>query len=102
MTMPDSEPSEPPEPMTARLADALETEAPMTRPQLDTVREHFAELARMMLISGTIFSPMRPVAVDMHRKATDRIDGVQERNEAKRREREREREHVEARLFMEH
>ncbi len=43
----------------------------------------------MMLISGTIFSPMRPVAVDMHRKATDRINGVQERNEAKRRERER-------------
>jgi hypothetical protein len=55
------------------------------------VRAHFAEPARMMLISGTVFSPMRHVVVDMHPKATDRINGVQERKEAKRRERERER-----------
>ncbi len=38
-------------------------------------------------------------AVDMHRKATGRINGVQERNKAKRRERERQ---YGKRLLVEH
>jgi hypothetical protein len=47
----------------AGLVTELETHAPMTREELE--------------------------AVDMHRKATGRINGVQERNKAKRREPER-------------
>ena len=38
MAMPDSEPSEPPEPMTVRLADALETEASRRRARSSTRR----------------------------------------------------------------
>ena len=83
----EADPFGPTEPMNTRLANALVTEAPMTRMQLDTVRTHYAELARMMLISGPAFSPMRRAAVDMHNKAVDRINGIMERNEAKRRER---------------
>ncbi len=86
----EEEPFGPPEPMNTRLANALLTESPMNRTQLDTVRLHFQELARMMLISGPTFSPMRRQAVDMHNRAVDRINGILERNEAKRREREME------------
>ncbi len=86
----EQEPFGPPEPMNTRLANALITESPMNRTQLDTVREHYAELARMMLISGPAFSPMRRIAVDLHNKAVDRTNGILERNEAKRREREME------------
>src|SRR5271157_2412769 len=82
-----AEPFGPTEPMNTRLANALVTEAPMSRAQLEMVRAHFAELARMMLISGPAFSPMRRNAIDMHNRAVDRINGIMERNEAKRRER---------------
>jgi hypothetical protein len=54
------------------------------------VQRHFAELARLMLISGTVFAAMRHLAMAMHRKATDRINGVR-LNAAREREREEER-----------
>jgi hypothetical protein len=43
-----------------RLVNALETDLPMTGEELDTVREYFQELARLMLISGTIFASHAP------------------------------------------
>lgn len=86
----EAEPFGPTEPMNVRLANALVTEAPMTRAQLDMVLAHFEELARMMLISGPAFSPMRRAAVDMRNKAALRINGIMDRNEARRREREME------------
>jgi hypothetical protein len=54
------------------------------------VRAHFAELARLMLISGTIFATMRHLAMQMQNRAVARIGGVPSRDEARwRRERER-------------
>src|SRR5580658_6322192 len=82
----EAEPYGPTEPMNVRLANALVTQAPMTRAQLETVRAHFKLLAHMCIQSGPGFSPMRREAVNMHNKAVDRINGVIERNEAKRRE----------------
>jgi hypothetical protein len=48
------------------------------------VRAHFAEHARLMLISGTAFSPMRGVAMAMHNRAGGaQLNGVPGRKEAK-------------------
>ena len=55
----------------ARLVTALVNDDPLTREELDAVRLHFAELARLMLISGTIFAAMR-----MHNRAVARINGA--------------------------
>ena len=49
----------------ARLVTALVNDDPLTREELDAVRLHFAELARLMLISGTIFAAMRHLAMQM-------------------------------------
>lgn len=40
------------------------------------MRIHFAKLARLMLISGTIFATMRHVAMQMHNRAVARIGGA--------------------------
>ena len=74
----------------ARLVTALVNDDPLTREELDAVRLHFAELARLMLISGTIFAAMRHLAMQMQNRAVARIGGVPSRYEARwRRERER-------------
>jgi hypothetical protein len=72
-----------------RLVTALATEDTMTPDELDTVRAHFAELARLMLISGTIFAGMRREAMRLHNRAVGRINGTAP-NPARQRERERE------------
>jgi hypothetical protein len=76
----------PPQPDDARdrdltmLVTALASDAaPMTRAELEAVREHFAELARLMLISGTVFAAMRHVAMQMHNRALAQIAGVPSR-----------------------
>jgi hypothetical protein len=76
-----------------RLVTALEIEAPMSREELDAVRAHFAELARLMLISGTIFAAMRHLAMKLHNRAVARINGAVP-NPARQREREREEERL--------
>jgi hypothetical protein len=76
-----------------RLVTALENDAPMTRAELDIVRAHFAELARLMLVSGTSFAAMRHIAMKLHNRAVARIAGAVP-NPARQREREREEERL--------
>lgn len=72
----DAEPVGPPEPMNVRLANALVTEAPMNKTQLETVRMFFFRLAEMLLVAGPTFSAHRRQAITMHNLAINRINGV--------------------------
>jgi hypothetical protein len=48
----------------------------VTRAELELVRTHFTELARLLVISGTTFGSAHYQAVQMLRIAVDRINGV--------------------------
>ena len=55
---------------------ALAAEAPMTPEELERVRLHFENLARLMLVSGTIFASARHEAMRLHNRALARINGA--------------------------
>jgi hypothetical protein len=76
----------------ARLYRALwDDDATMTGAELEAVRGHFAEMARLMLIAGPIFASPRYQAMKLHDRAVANGRGV---NPARQREREREEERL--------
>jgi hypothetical protein len=86
-------PPPPAEPYTGRpigadTCNALITEAPLTVAELHKLREHFAALAEMCVISGPRFGASRQAAVDFHNRCVRRLRGI--RDEVKRRAMEEE------------
>lgn len=70
-------------PVGAEMCNCLVTEAPLSRAECDHLRKHFAELERMLVVSGPRFSNARQDAVVFHNKAVRRLKGI--RDEIKRR-----------------
>lgn len=73
-TLPDAEARMPK--MVTRLANALVTNAPMTKLEIHAVRLHFLSLTALLDVSGPSFSAMRRQAVDMHNRAVRRLNDV--------------------------
>jgi hypothetical protein len=63
-------------PIGAELCNTLITEAPATIPELHTLRMHFAEVERLLVLSGPRFAGPRRDAIDMHNRAVRRIKGI--------------------------
>jgi hypothetical protein len=85
--------------MTPRLTNALLSDGPLTRVQLETARAFYEELARMMVAAGPLFAVSHRQAMQLCNKADARINASPEQNRALLRAQDRAREQEDAQRF---